>query len=364
VLLHAGMPKTGSTSLQTWLARERRSALRDRGVQVLVAWPWLLHQRRPGVALGPPVLGRADSRRLGHRLNLENHQAGALAESLFEQLDRAADDAAITVLSSEALAERFARADERFLAGLDALGRRREVRVAYYVRPQDEALEAAWRQWGFRAPVPPSLFVKRRAPHHDYFRTLETVRELAPNVSFEPRPCRRDLLAGGNVVDDFARHFLGLSSSGNRGPDRELWANRGLPLPVVNALRAGESGGLWSSRHDNRRFRVVKRLAADLEVPESEAIRRSRLVVRAYAHETFEAGNRRLIAELGWPTDAFVAPVEDDLSDEELSLPRLDELWAPEASEAELAFLRAAVEQASSMRGSLRLLHAQLRRDV
>jgi hypothetical protein len=36
VLIHSGMPKTGSTSIQTWLRRTARSLAEEAGIQVVV----------------------------------------------------------------------------------------------------------------------------------------------------------------------------------------------------------------------------------------------------------------------------------------------------------------------------------------
>ena len=366
VVIHAGMPKTGSTSLQRWLAEGHRRLRAEHGVRVLVAQPWRLGSR-VRVRLAPPRLGTADSRRFGELWTPEDEDQaagvdlGAAAQSFFASLDAAASEGGTTVVSSEALAVPLSLEDHRFLAGLDDLGRRHSVRVALYVRPQDSALEAAWRQWGFRTRAWPSRFLGRRAARLHYLRTYRGVTALAPSVRLEPRPFREDLLRSGSVVSDFARHFLGLDAdAGAAELERDVRLNRAAPLEVVNALR-GEA--LWGSRHDNRRFEALKRLVGDLDLPESEATRRSRLVLRAYAHRTFEEENRKLIAEIGWPAEGFVPPLpEGEPAPDGEDLSELDRLWLPQASAAELELLRAAVAHATSVGGSLRLWRAKLRR--
>ena len=211
-------------------------------------------------------------------------------------------------MSSEALAGGLHRLDERLLAGLGELACRHRVRVAYYVRPQDAALEAHWRQWGFRSDQEPSRFVALRSRQLEYVATWTGVRERAPGVAFEVRPFRRDLLHSGDIVGDFAHHFLGVEQAVSPRSAAGAWDNQGLPLDVANALRAVPDGILWTHGHGNRRLDAVRRIVARLDLPESEAARRSRLVLRDYAHERFEIGNRRLISALGWPTDGFVAP--------------------------------------------------------
>lgn len=340
VVIHAGMPKTGSSSLQAWLA-EQAHRLRGRfDVQVLVAGIRSGNENRGGLVLAAPRFPRLEAGRLAKLYDAWGRdRQPEIDESLLAQLDARAERARITVISSEALAGRFHRLDGVFLGRLSELGQRHEVRVAYYVRPQHTALEAAWRQWGFRSDQPPSDFVRRRSRQLDHFRTWRGIRPRAPSVSFEVRPFRTDLLWSGSLVDDFAQHFLGVQIERVRDRREPLDArvNRGLPLDLVNALGALPAGILWSGGHGNRRLNAVKPLLARLEVPESETVRRSRTVLQAYAHRTFEDGNRRLISALGWPTAAFVPPVDAGAEgDVSADVSELDELWAPEAARAEL----------------------------
>jgi hypothetical protein len=85
--------------------------------------------------------------------------------------------------------------------------------------------------------------------------------------------------------------------------------NQGLPLDVVRALRGAPRGLLWESPHDNHALGRVKKLAQRLDGAEFEDARRSRRILERYCHDHYEAGNRELIAELGWDTDAFIQGV-------------------------------------------------------
>jgi hypothetical protein len=71
-------------------------------------------------------------------------------------------------------------------------------------------------------------------------------------------------------------------------------------------------------------------------------IGRSLALVHRSCLDTFEAGNLRLIAERGWPTDHFIPPMDEDFAGE-ADIAELDHLWAPEASPAERALLYAAL---------------------
>ncbi|MEJ5363473.1 MAG: hypothetical protein WHS86_00075 [Desulfosoma sp.] len=342
IVLHAGIPKAGSSSIQEWLSRHSAALRRLYGIFVLVARCEQDSSARPTEA-APRVsltLHEKGSVNLGsvvqQYLALEGNKEG-ITQQFFEQLDRAADRYPFVVLSDEALAHLFRRCEMIFLRGLERLASRHHIRIAYYVRPQHTALEAAWRQWGFRTGLKPSRYLADRARQLHYYSTYVAMRRAIPKVSFTVRPFRRDLLDSGSVVLDFAHRFLNLSDSPLLHTD--LWVNRGLPLEIVNLLRNIPAGVLWESIHDNTRLTRLKRIVGRLEVPESEKIQKSRRILQRYCYETFEMDNLRLIAALGWQTDHFIPPVDPLFQSPLQDLSALDALWKPSASEAELQFL-------------------------
>ena len=335
IVIQAGMPKAGSSSVSTWLEREAAHLRSEHGIQVCVA------QATDGaVRVAPHVRGSPNSSQLLIAADAASEDRERVIDSFATSLDERAEGDRFVVLASEAFAEFFWRPDPAFLAALQDLTRRHEVHVAYYVRPQDTSFEAAWRQWGFRYSAPPSAYLISRDPQLRYVDTYRTVRELAPDVRFLPRPFRRDLL-DGNVATDFDRFFL-RGADAPPAPDAP-WTNQGLPLDVVRALRAAPKGLLWESPHDNRAMVRVKELSERLEGAESEDVRRSRRILKRYCHDLYEAGNRELISELGWDTDAFVEGAEGIEEPPDLSL--LDELWTSRASPLELGLLHQALAE-------------------
>ncbi len=346
VVLHAGMGKTGSTSIQAWLA-EDAARLRRLETCLLVLRETSDGRTGVGLRLTPYTSGSADSNLITMALTSDGGENEACLDSFFAQLDAAATRSRVVVLSAEGMAEFFYRALPAFLSRLDELGDRHRVRVAYYVRPQHTALEAAWRQWGFRSGLPPSQFLEPFSWTYDYFETYLSICRHAPSVSFEPRPFRRDLLDGGDPAADFARRFLD-GVEADPPPESRLWANRGLPLEVVNAMRHAPPDLLFSSVHDNEKLDLIKTLLSDLDAPETERTAKSRLILQAYCHAVFERGNSRLIDALGWRTDSFVPPVEGDLGEGESRLRALDDLWEPRASAIELQALYCALDGAVS----------------
>ncbi len=339
--LHVGMPKAGSSTIQTWLSSpQTQSFLAAHGTTVCVA--------------------RTDD---DGRITVEPYRAGpvnsgGVVTSYFRsaperrrdivagfvgEVEEAARRFGRIVLSSEAFTQPLWRADSEFLAAIGRLSEEIDLRLAYYVRPQHTALEAAWRQWGFRTGLPPAEYIERRSAQMHYAETCAHIAENASGATLIVRPFRTDLLADGDVVGDYARRVLGLPAPPpEAGGDHQLWENRGLPLDVVNLLATMPTGSLWSNPHDNRGLDRLRHMLGHCVIPDSERVSESRRVLQAHTYRIFETENRRLIADLGWPTDHFIpAPDPDTIAD----IGRLDELWAPAASEAEQAFLRAVLER-------------------
>ena len=319
IVLHAGMPKAGSTSIQSWLAADAVS-LRDQGVRIAVATDRGSHQ----VRVIPYESGSVLSGDFLYGYLGFGRDAGVLGRFI-DGLDQVARDAPITVVSAEGFANFFAPLDAQFVGALDQLASSHDVRVAYYVRPQHTSMEAAWRQWGFRIASPPSEYLEAWAAHIDYLATLDAVREVAPRVRFEVRPFRPDLLLGGEVVTDFSRHFLGVEPTVPATHE-----NEGLSLDVVNILRSAPPGLLWDTPHDNRRLDRLRPILNAVDLPPSAAADRSKVVLQAHCHHRFEPGNRTLIDRLAWATPSFVPPVAaggaDPLGTQDLSV--LDALWS------------------------------------
>jgi len=341
IVLHAGMPKTGSSSIQGWL--------RDSDEQLRAEWGVTPLRARVHPS-GDLRLIVNDDRKLvnaGKVFQLyeeRRSERAAIVAEFLGRLDRKARSHGTVVISAERFADWFWQRDEMFAGAIDELAAAHELEIAYYVRPQHTALEAAWRQWGFRDDAPPSEFLAARSEHFDYLGTLAFMHDAAPRVRFTPRPFRRDLLAGGNVVVDFARAFLGIELASAHDP--ELWRNRGLPLELVNALHGVPPGTFWEidvAEQVNPVLDQLRALTADLDLPTSDEIRLSRLVLQQACHERFEPDNLRLIAELGWETDEWVPAVQEEVG--EATFERLDELWRPRASAAELEVLRGALAE-------------------
>jgi hypothetical protein len=327
IVFHVGPHKTGTSSIQQWLA-QNPVALREHGYTALRA----RHGVDDGeILLEPHKKGGLNSGWIvGNVWASEAAVAERWAETFAAQLSACAERYGNVILSGETFSVLICTLNAAVLSSLQRLAGRFEIEVAYYARPQHSQLEAEWRESGFRRAPRPAPWIEARAARFHFLATLRGVRALAPDLKFEPRPFRRDLLHSGSVVIDFMRHFLGIET------EAAEWANLGLPLEVVNVLAAAPEGMFWDKSYGNARIGKIKRLVADQPVPEDDRVALSRQVLRKYAHERYADEN----TALGW--EDLVPP--PDGRDEVPGLDALDELWTPQASPSELAFLLRALD--------------------
>jgi hypothetical protein len=178
--------------------------------------------------------------------------------------------------------------------------------------------------------------VLERSASLDYRGTLESVAARASNVSFEVRR----LVPG--VVDDFLSTFLGATQSW----DRNTQANVGLPLALVNTLRVAPDGMFWDSIDDNRRLNQLKRLLRSAQIPETEELRTSRLLLHQYCYDRFSEGNAALSAALGWVGGELVPPPPEDTNLASQGLDTLDRLWTCPRNDADRQALFEALQRA------------------
>jgi hypothetical protein len=338
IVIHAGMPKTGSTSVQQWIARNSRRLRQEHDITVLVVAIGTDGTPAERVQVRPYESGSVNASRLIEYWVLLQRPRD-IAVRFVDQLSNLADQYPIVLISGEGLSEAFWRVDEGFLEAFEQLGRAHDVQVAYYVRPQHTAIEAGWREAGYKLGADPATYVIQQSKRLHYLRTLDAVRQVAPHVRFEVRPFLPELLDGGSPVNDFVRRFLSINE------DCEEYRNRGLPLQLVNALRRAPEGMFWSGKHESHPRRKMIALFDGLVIAESAKIRRSRLVLQEYCRRVFEPANRELIERLDWRIPHFVPPTPDEL-DGDWEISELNVLWAPEASEVELALLYRALSAA------------------
>ena len=339
--LHIGMPKAGSTTIQSWLSlSETRRLLAGLGISVCAART----DHAGSTMIEPYESGRINSGGVIPRYyQADPEVARGIIDGFFTALEKAVVRLGHIILSSEAFTQPFWKDDGYFLEHLQRLAEAHRVRVAYYVRPQHSALEAAWRQWGFRTGQRPAAYVRRRSAQLHYLETVLRAKAAVPDVELLVRPFREDLLEGGDIISDYVRVVLGLAVSPSDIHAGGLWENRGLPLEVVNLLSGVPRGLLWSGPHDNEAIDAIREMLGEVDIPTSERIEESRRVLLGYSHGVFESANLDLVAMQGWATDHFVPSPRPQVP---VNIGRLNRLWAPSASEAEQAFMHLALRRA------------------
>ena len=337
IIIHAGMPKTGSTSLQRWLVENAERLQNEQGIQILAPSNPTRPDPTGRLQLEPYESGNVNSGLVAKGWGLTTFAPEVPLRFLAELGDLATQFARV-LLTGEGLSRFLWTANEQVLAGFQDLARRHNVRVAYYVRPQHTALEAMWREDGFLRSPGPREAVMYRLPQLHYLRTLEALEARAPDVDFVVRPFRLDLLVRRNVIDDFASRFLGIDEECPR-----IQVNPSLPLRLVNALRCAPDGVFRNGETELYPRKKLWRVAARLDLPSTPEIRRSRRVLQRFCHEVFEAENQQLIRSLSWPTNAFVPDVK---LDEPWDISELDTLWNPTESSSALADLHRQLESA------------------
>ena len=337
IIIHAGMPKTGSTSLQRWLVENAERLQNEQGIQILAPSNPTRPDPTGRLQLEPYESGNVNSGLVAKGWGLTTFAPEVPLRFLAELGDLATQFARV-LLTGEGLSRFLWTANEQVLAGFQDLARRHNVRVAYYVRPQHTALEAMWREDGFlRSPGPREAIIYRLRQLH-YLRTLEALATHAPDLDFVLCPFRSDLLVRRNVIDDFATRFLGIEEECPR-----IEINRSLPLRLVNALRHAPDGVFRSGETELYPRAQLRRVAARLDLPSTPEIRRSRRILQRFCHEEFEAENQNLIRRLSWPTTTFVPNVK---LDGPWDISELDTLWTPTESSSELDDLYRQLESA------------------
>ena len=341
-ILHAGMNKTGSSSIQQWLGINTKLLSERFNLTVLRACVTNDDESEQFKCNLVPVdieeNSSNDSNQFVQIYNKVDKNdrltiANGLAEKVYEYLDSGAD----VIISAESFYNLLAHLNADFVNALIKISSGHEVLVTYYVRPQHSALEAAWCQWGFRSNHAPSKFLYNYQKSLDYHLVYKNLKRAMPEIHFHVRPYRVDMLDSGNVIDDFVKNILRIENE--EGLEGDVWINKGIPLEVANILAAIPNEKLWSSPHDNKNLNKIKSIINSHKYTMTEDIELSRKIMKNYCYNKFEESNKKLIEELGWGIDHFIDYTNscDAIKSQDLS--ELDNLWKCKANTSELEFI-------------------------
>lgn len=329
-VLHIGYGKTGSTALQSCLARNRRR-LSERGV------------------LYPDIRYR----RLGTAAENHNIVAAALAGvptppwaspadffADFERQAKGRDGISTIVISAEGFSgfpnvllfeteQSFRDAEIAYIRRLrDALGDH-EATIVAYLRRQDLWLASMANQrvkFEGRNAGPPFVSMEQFAgamwPRLDYFASLTNWAEAFGRENLIVRPYERAALRAGDVIDDFLGHLgLGDLAAQLDRPEGSASENTSLNAEVF-AFKVNHPVRSESSADIELTGRFLRRLSADMGGEGAAALPPD---LAGRIMETFGPSNRRIAAELMTPpapelfADARVARADAKSSEFTLS---------------------------------------------
>ena len=122
ILIHAGMPKTGSTSLQRWLIDNAERLQTQRGVQMLVATNRTRRNPTRRVQVEPYESGTVNSGLVVRTWGL-GHFAPEVPLRFLAELDELATQLGNVLVTGEGLSKFLWTVDAQVLAGFQALAR-------------------------------------------------------------------------------------------------------------------------------------------------------------------------------------------------------------------------------------------------
>ena len=187
LIIHAGFPKTGSSSIQSAIGRHLRELNAHRfymfGMDMKVGRDGV-HPRLPLWFLDGAAKGFAKGQTLTAKVRSGIAEVG--------------DDATL-LLTSENLGQVNM---PRLFVGAD---QEAEVTIVFYMRPQVDWIPSAWKQWALKTGIPLGAFVEQclASNRPQNLASVEAWAKTLPSAKIIVRPFFRDAMAGGNPAADF-----------------------------------------------------------------------------------------------------------------------------------------------------------------
>jgi hypothetical protein len=242
LIIHAGFPKTGSSSIQNAIGRYL-PVLNARGYYMFGKD---MRVGRDGVHPRLPLWFLEDAAK-------SFAKGQTLTEKVRSGLADVGDDATL-LLTAENLEQVNM---PRLFVGAD---QEAEVTVVFYMRPQVDWIPSAWKQWAMKRGMPLGAFVKqclaRNRPQN--LASLEAWAKTLPSAKIIVRPFFRDVMVGGNPAADFFT-LIGFDSF-----DEESLAepvNPSMDYALLHVMMKNAKH-LFKSIHDNRLERRLSGMLA------------------------------------------------------------------------------------------------------
>ncbi len=249
LILHIGMSKTGSSSIQHVLA-EQRPALSAQGVYLARSPGWANHALLPASVVNDPKILWGYHPGTWEGLSPEVRIA-RFRDEFAAEMSALPDDVARVIITAEQLGMVLREPDEvaRLAALLGAYFA--PVQVVVYIRRQDQHAASAYGEWlrsgTLREPGLPAGGPEKH-PEYDYGGLLDCWADAFGAAAIVPRIFARDRLLDGDVVAD----FLALAGIALPPLPPELRPEQPQPQragPAADA-RSGPPHGVARRRHD------------------------------------------------------------------------------------------------------------------
>lgn len=247
LLLHVGMPKCGSSALQTFLSsRNFKKAVEGRFAYAAIDSTGTLRSGNRLVRHAEASsYGYVNSANINRIPELSHWQATRLHANLAWLGSRHEG----VILSSEGWGSRAGEFVDKALFQK----KRNRVHVVMYIRPQVEWFNSAWWQWGAWVNAPMQRWVRRNRFRANWYEAYLSWRALSWVDRVDIR------LAGYDVVND----FLGLLGC---EPVESVKANLGMPESVLRIFQRNRE--LRPGPHDSAiEFAIARQLQLDSQPP-------------------------------------------------------------------------------------------------
>lgn len=282
LIIHAGFPKTGSSSIQNAVGRYL-PVLNERGFYMFGKDMRIgrdgVHPRLPLWFLEDAAKNYPNDRTLTERVRCGFAEVG--------------DDATL-LLTAENLEQVNM---PRLFVGAD---QEAGVTVVFYMRPQTDWIPSAWKQWAMKKGVPLDAFVKHCLSNNrpQNLASLETWDKMLPSARITVRPFFRDVMVGGNPAADFFT-LIGFESFDEESLSEPV--NPSMDYSLLHVMMRNAKD-LFEGIHDNK---LERRLSGML--PEYARATNAPMLsneVAAQVEEHFRDENLHILRTYGGIEDA------------------------------------------------------------
>lgn len=275
LIIHAGFPKCGSTSIfdalheQFTTLREHRTFVFNRGFNFPATRSRL-----------QPPLWELDA------ASHDTEKRQLIRRKIAYQIEHAPADSTL-ILSTEVLS------NPKLAPLFRGFDRRCPVEVVFYFRPQIDWIASAWKQWEIKQGITIQETIERcfASGRPGYLATVLAWREALPDARIVARPLAPRYLVGGSPTDDFF-HLLGLSAPHAHQAPRS--SNQSIDFALLHLLMLAHDA-VFKGRHDNRVMHVLTGF-----LPPEYTRNRTPIIGQDYAriiHDHFLQENLRFASE-------------------------------------------------------------------